>query len=271
MRAVGQLSLHPRIAQFFDASLTSVSAHLVLLPQCLQELHTTKPMPHRNSGTEQSSQSSDAVTATPQPAPSAAVADAAAVSLLCQEVLLEVTAWQQRMPATALLLHHAMLRRHVLMLLALKAMADGGSIHALQRVCAGVVGGVQSNGVTGSDARTYAVQVHQALLHYDLMRRDGYEAVFLTNSATNAGADSSATEEDCQATQGGRKAPGAAAAVGREPAGVHNSLAALLVWVSRNCSTRFLLEQVVEIAERERQLSEQVRVGLSGRCVAFVQ
>jgi hypothetical protein len=235
---------------------------LTLLSHALQDLHAaSKPVPH-SSGTGNSGEGSNLTAATSLPAPSAtAVADAAAVSQLCQEVLLEVRAWQQRMPAAVQLLHSAMQRRHVLMLLALKAAAEGGSMHTPQDDCAGGAhDGARPGLLAGSDAAASAVQVQEALLHYDLIRRDGYEAVFLRNSAANTGNSGDAAEAECQAAHGGKQASRMAAAVGRECAGAHNSLAALLVWVSRNSSTGFLLRRVVEIAGRERQLSEQVGV-----------
>lgn len=160
---------------------------------------------------------------------------------------MEVTAWQQRLPAAAQLLQASMTRMHVVMLLALKHLADGGSLHTLQDALRRP--GVLTNGADGADGAASILQVQQLLLHHGLMRHDGYEAVFLKNSAANAGAASS-TSQTAAAPQEARAVHGRG--------DVRNSLAALLLWVSCNSSTGFLLSRVVDIADTERRLSEQV-------------
>lgn len=153
--------------------------------------------------------------------------DTATAAQLCPAACLEVAAWQQRMPAAAQLMHASMQPPHILMLLAVMHIAEGGSMDSASQQLAGI------------DAATDMRDVQQLLLHHGLARQDGYTDVLLRNSAASSTSD--------HAEQQG--------AADQQPADV----ASLLVWVTRNAATASFLSRVLDIACREGQLAAQVR------------
>jgi hypothetical protein len=168
---------------------------------------------------------------------------------------MEVTAWQQRMPVAAQLMQGSMRPRHVLMLLVIMHISEGGSIDSAQ-------GGLQHCVVLQQAAETESAagqlqEIQQALLHYGLVQQDGYTDVFLRNSSSNRGCVSSsmAAQSLTRLATGSRQSP---AAGGDGTAAGGSSIGALLVWLTRNAATASFLGRVREISCREEQLAEEV-------------
>lgn len=198
---------------------------------------------------------------------------------LCHAVRLEVAAWQQRIPEAEQLMDASMTPRHVLMLLALMQAAEGSisgdstvqrSSFVSRQLCSQAAAASAANGQAGAaDAPVCALEVlvsaqdvERTLLHYGLLRRDGFADVFLRNAAVNnAGSETlrAATKNSCSG-------PGDSAGAASQ----NNSLAALLVWVSRCAATASFLERVLSIARRECELAQQVgwRACVPSACIS---
>lgn len=206
--------------------------------RCLQALYASK-----------AASSSSFAGSDPLPAPLPAQ-DASAVSQLCGTVCMEVSAWEQRMPAAAQLMDASMQPKHVLMLLTVMHLAEGDSLDTVPDDLRFTAQMQQQ--ARASDAAAYAHELQQALLHYGFLRQDGYTDVFLRNSAANSGTAFSATD------RAGWQTPAAAANAAAACSAGSSSLAALLVWLTRNAATASFLSRVLDIARQELELSEQV-------------
>lgn len=204
-------------------------------------------------------------------AAAASAVAAAPTSQLTRAARLEVKAWQQRMPAAELLLHHSMEPRHVWMLLVLMTLSEGGTLEAAQALLGQLGTKTASNDGAASssscDGATPAglpslshplAEVQQALLSYGFMRQDGYEDVFLINSAVNTGGSEDAAD-DGMWPQTTWATAGAAAAASAD----NSSIGGLLVWVTRCPSTASFLSRMQSCAVREQQLAEQVRAAVA--------
>jgi len=193
---------------------------------------------------------------------------AAPASHLTRAARLEVKAWQQRLPAAELLLHHSMQPRHVWMLLVLMALSKGGTLEAAEALLGqlGTKAGPSDGAASSSswDRATFAglpslsqplAEVQAALLSYGFMRQDGYEDVFLINSAVNAGgSEDAAGDSMCPHTTWATAGAAAAMSVAAS-----SSIGALLVWVTRCPATASFLSRMQSCAVREQELAEQVR------------
>lgn len=194
----------------------------------------------------------------------AVAAGDAAVAGLCRHVQLEAAAWRQRMPLAAQVMHPSMQQRHLLMLLQLKHIAEGGNWWA--EPAAAQQQGPWSDEVRAGELSVSSTirpatpgwhQVQQDLLAYDLLRLDGYQNVFLPNSAANVNVDVNMIKSTAasEAVAAGPRCSGSRP----ETAAVSEaSVAALLTWLGRNQATQELLGRVVSIAEGEQQLRLQV-------------
>jgi hypothetical protein len=127
-----------------------------------------------------------------------------------------------------------------------------------------------SSGTSNRSTVTSPDHILEALLHHDLVRRDAYASVFLPSMRVNASVGQQHSTDDGGADGGAASRPnsyarGGAAAVHDNTACGGGSMAALLVWVTRNAATAFFLTGVLGIAQREQLLLEQV----GGRVGAF--
>jgi hypothetical protein len=170
---------------------------------------------------------------------------------------MEVTAWQQRMPAAAQLMQGSMRPRHVLMLLVVMHIAEGGSMDSAQGILQHCAVFQQAAGTKSFAGLLKEIQ--QALLHYGLVQQDGYADIFLRNSASNCSCVSSSTAAQglSRLVTGSRQS---AAAGGDGAAAAGSSIGALLVWLTRNAATASFLGRVLKVSCREQQLAEEVRL-----------
>jgi hypothetical protein len=189
-------------------------------------------------------------------------------------------AWQHRMPAAAQLLQPCMLPRHVHMLLALQHIAEGGSIDSFQasvaqRACSSQQqpsvsaalsdARVQPSGPVDTSGGWEPHELQHALLHYGLMRQDGYEAALMQNSSpvdTHGAMPSISGELPPQLTGPSNLVTGP-----WQVFSVSNSLAGLLVWLTRCPATQSFLARVLEIARGEQALLQKV---CSGACIVLL-
>lgn len=193
----------------------------------------------------------------------ASSAVALTVMQLCSAVRLEVKAWQGRLPAAQQLMHPSMQPRHVQMLLCIMATAEGSGWDFVcaqmpcsptsTRPCASAPSPSGQRDLQRDEDSYDQASLQHALLHYGLMRRDGYAEVFLPNTAANAGGVADAPDRPGTSCF----TPASTAAPFGESA-TASSVAALLVWLTRNAATASFLSRVLDIACREKQLADQV-------------
>eukprot|EP00775_Hariotina_reticulata_P006043 gene6043-6281_t len=179
---------------------------------------------------------------------------------------LDLSAWQSRTPLGLFLTADAVKSKHFLMLLHLMALSEpagesGSSLNgpAAERV----------DGVLG-DFQAASGRACAALLQYELVLRDAYQQVFLPNAAASlagsgrAGCTNSFRTASCcqhgKQSEAGRFGP----SFGSPEAVAAVSLGALLAWLGRSAQTAAVLQQVVDIAEGE-QLLEQQLAGVEAR------
>lgn len=177
---------------------------------------------------------------------------------------LDLSAWQTRTPLGLLLTANAVKSKHVLMLLHLMALAEpaGGSGSSLDGPAADRVDGVLGD-FSAASGRACA-----ALLQYELVLRDAYQQVFLSNAAASsgrAGCTNSSRNASCfqhgKQSEAGRFGP----SFGSPEAVAAVSFGALLAWLGRSAQTAAALRQVVDIAEGEQLLEQQVRTNSTTR------
>jgi hypothetical protein len=181
------------------------------------------------------------------------------------------------MPLAALLTNPAVHRRHQLMLLQLMAIAEAGcpagsiagtaavqgaAADSAESLCCSnsMAGGAVTEGGVEVTAVAAAV-VTAALQHYGLLRCDQYQQQFLRNSAAACTERRSSADDndssDANSTQG---ISCRSSTQQQQQLGTAASVADLLVWLSRSGQTEAVLLRVLEVAQGEQQLAQQVRV-----------
>lgn len=185
----------------------------------------------------------------------------AAVHRLCRSTCMELEAWQQRMPVAEHLLNACVQQRHIMMLLMAMATAEGQADMAqLGLPCAKGTSAQTAHSDSGFECTQGALEtlesaaaVEHVMLHYDLMRRDGFKHVFLRNSAvhiSNEEGRQTGSSPPCQVR--------GFSSIAATDAGSY-SFADLLVWISRCPATWAFFQRVEGIAHKEHQAAVQVR------------
>jgi hypothetical protein len=174
---------------------------------------------------------------------------------------LDLSAWQARIPLGLLMTADAVKSKHILMLLHLMALAEpaGQSGGTLKPAAISKVDPIMGDTSAASD------RACAALLQYELMRRDTCQHwVFLTNDDASAagrgraGSVSRSRAASC-CEQGKQLAAGCSGpAFDSHKAVVAVSVGALLAWLGRSTQAAAVLQQVVDIAQGEQLLEQQV-------------